>query len=127
MATTDFIGPFAAGSRPSLDGTIGLSVSISNGSDSDPAAPGSPLQNRASDRPGKAASRSGPSRSTTVAGISRRLTGSGSPPARRHGPGGHDHQRHLHELPVQAAAVEEQQVVAQVLAVIRGDDHQGVV
>ena len=38
-----------------------------------------------------------------------------------------DHQRHLHELTVQAAPVEEQEVIAQVLAVIRGDDHQGIV
>ena len=51
----------------------------------------------------------------------------GDHPIRRHSLGIHDHQRHLDELPVQAAAVEEQEVIAQVLAVIRGDDHQRIV
>ena len=85
-----------------------------------------PRTGRASGR-GTRRACSSPSRSTTVAGRSRRLTGSATTRPAGTAPGIDDHQRDLDELPVQAAPVEEQQVVAEVLAVVRGHDHQRVV
>ena len=68
-----------------------------------------------------------PSRSTTVAGISRKLTGDAITRPSGTRLGIHDHQRHADHLPVQAASVEEQAVIAEMFAMIGRDDHQGIV
>ena len=62
-----------------------------------------------------------------MAGMSRRLTAEVTTRSAGTPLESDDHQRHLDELSIQATAVEEQDVIAEVLAVIRGDDHQGIV
>ena len=67
-----------------------------------------------------------PSRSTNVAGRSRRLTGSLTTRPAPELPGRNDHKRDMDFLAVQASAVAEEPVLAQLFTVIRRDDDQGV-
>ena len=85
-----------------------------------------PAQVRASDRPGK-----GASRQAEEANHGRRDIAQGHRfghhATRRHVLRVHDHQRDADQLPVEAATVREQEVIAEMLAVIRGDDDQRTV
>ena len=122
-----FIGPLAAGSCPPLASKRGLPVSMSRVSSAGPSLPCCGAENRSSDRPGNGEVPPRPSRSTTVAGMLRRLTGCETTRPAGAAPRIDDHQGNLNDLPVQATTVEKQHVITQMLAMVRGHDDQCVV
>ena len=111
-------------------GSVGFGSASSETAPSLATAPGTcrrrgRARELAIDRPGNGAPAERPTRSTIVAGRSRRLTTSDHRLRRRRVRRQDEHERHADLRAVEALAVLEQSVLAQFFAVIGRDDHQG--